>query len=109
VIHYYRSPFGDRTVTVRSSTRVQDVIARLGWAPQPKAPGYDPKALYIGASYQSIAEMLATLCHDQILGAQFVLQDAPDDPYRTAADLISESRPEGSTVPPAPPTTAPAE
>ncbi|MCL2639475.1 MAG: flagellar basal body P-ring protein FlgI [Phycisphaerales bacterium] len=102
VVHYYRSPFGDRTVEVRSSTRIQDVIARLGWAPQPKAPGYDPKALYIGASYQSIAEMLATLCHRQILGAQFVLQNASEDPYRTTSDLISESRPEGSTAPIAP-------
>ena len=95
---YWRSPFNDRlAVELTTTSRIQDIIARLGWAPNPKAPGYDPKAQYIGASYQRIAEMLAFMCKDQTLPATFVLQKLGDDPFKTAYDIIGGARPEGPT------------
>jgi hypothetical protein len=108
---YWIPPAQDREpVETKSSVRLQDIIARLGWIPDPRTPR-DPSQPYIGASFQRISEMLATMCKDQLIEAEFVLQKAPDTGIRTAADLINNARPEGSTLEPAKPAepAAPAE
>ena len=101
---YWRSPMRDEPVNLKSVQSLPEMIARLAWLPDPRAADYDTKAPYIGASYQRVTEMLATLCRDDILRAKFVLQKAPA-PLLTPAQLAHEARPEGSTMTPA--TTAP--
>jgi hypothetical protein len=97
---YWLSPYHDRDpVEVKSTIRLQDIIARLGWIPDPRAPR-DPSQPYIGASFQRITEMLASLSKDQLIDAQFVLEKNPDTGIRTPTDLINNARPEGSTQPP---------
>jgi hypothetical protein len=73
--------------------------------PDPRKVDYDPRDPFIGASYQRIAEMLATLCKERILDSQFVLQPAPT-PILTTAEIVANGRSEVSTKPPA---TAPAQ
>jgi hypothetical protein len=94
VILYWRSPFGDHNVNMKSRAGLIDVIIHLAWAPDPTAQGFDPHVTYIGASYQRIVEMLASMCHDQLIESQFVLQKVaiPTNPR----DALN-GRPEGST------------
>ncbi|HUO06835.1 MAG TPA: flagellar basal body P-ring protein FlgI [Phycisphaerae bacterium] len=111
---FWRSPMGDKTVNLKTSANLADVIARVAWAPDPLAVDYDPHAEYIGASYERVTEMLAGMCADQSLSARFVIEKAPAM-TTSSADAIA-GRPEGSTEPQLPsptvplngPTTAPA-
>jgi hypothetical protein len=41
--------------------------------------------------------MLATLCKDGTLRADFVLQKAGEEPFKTPEDIVSGARPEGTT------------
>ncbi len=114
---YWRSPTGDRTVNLKTSASLPDVIARVAWSPDPLASDFDPHAEYIGASYQRVVEMLAAMCADQSINGKFVLGKASDIKFTSSDSLVG--RPEGSTesldakVPPTAqplnaPTTAPA-
>jgi hypothetical protein len=104
---YYVPPGGERpAVEVKTTVRLPDIIARLGWIPDPRMPA-DPATPYIGASYQRIAEMLASMCKDQLIDAQFVLQKAPPR-MAIPADIVNSSRPEGSTQMDAAPPSTPA-
>ena len=111
---FWRSPMGDKTVNLKTSANLADVIARVAWTPDPLAMDFDPHAEYIGASYERVTEMLAGMCADQSLNAKFVLEKAPAMTI-SSADAMA-GRPEGSTEPQLPspivplngPTTAPA-
>jgi hypothetical protein len=111
---FWRSPTGERTVTLKTSASLPDIIARVAWSPDPLAPDFDPHAEYIGASYQRVVEMLSGMCADQSINAKFMLGKAP--PIVTGSAEAMAGRPEGSTEPVAPrpaaslngPTTAPA-
>jgi hypothetical protein len=92
---YWRSPTGDRTVNLKTSASLPDVIARVAWSPDPLAPDYDPHAEYIGASYQRVVEMLSAMCADQSINARFVLGKASEIKVTTSDSLAG--RPEGST------------
>ncbi len=113
VVMYWRSPIGERSVNLKSPPGLTDVLIHLAWAPDPRLRGFDPHTQYIGASYQRVVEMLASMCKDQLIDAQFVLQPAPSTPTDLTNPL--NTRPEGSTqtqtqtqtptqIPPSPPT-----
>ncbi|MGN6370678.1 MAG: flagellar basal body P-ring protein FlgI [Phycisphaerae bacterium] len=102
---FWRSPSGGRTVTLKTSASLPDIIARAAWAPDPLAPDFDPNAEYIGASYQRVVEMLSSMCNDRVINAKFVLGKASDIP--TGSSDALEGRPEGSTEPVAPKPTQP--
>jgi hypothetical protein len=95
---YWRSPTGDKTVNLKTSSNLPDVIARVAWSPDPLANDYDPSAEYIGVSYQRVVEMLSAMCADQSIDAKFVLQKAPEAVLGNADALAG--RPEGSTEKP---------
>ncbi len=99
VVLYWRSPFGDHNVNMKTRDGLIDVIIHLAWAPDPTARGFDPHVTYIGASYQRVVEMLASMCKDQLIEAQFVMQ-------KVATPVTSNDsfggRPEGSTQTQAP-------
>jgi flagellar basal body P-ring protein FlgI len=104
---YWRSPLTGKSVDVKTVPELPQILARLGWTPDPRSPDYDPKAPFIGASYQRIVEMLASMTRDRLIDGQIIVEKAGDLPT-TATDLINESRPEGSTAPLTPaPTLAP--
>jgi Flagellar P-ring protein len=114
VILYYRTPFGDHTINMKTKDGLIDVIIHLAWAPDPTVPGFNPNATYIGASYQRIVEMLASMCHDQLIESQFVLQQAaapvnpndslggrPEGSTHTHASILTEHAPAAAPAPPA--------
>ena len=111
---FWRSPLGDHPVSLKTSASLPDVIARVAWSPDPLAADFDPHAVYIGASYQRVVEMLSAMCADKSINADFMLEEAPKIPTGNADALAG--RPEGSTEPLLPktpqplngPTTAPA-
>ncbi len=111
---FWRSPTGNRTVNLKTSASLPDVIARVAWSPDPLAADYDAHAQYIGASYQRVVEMLTAMCADKSINADFVLEKAPE--IATGNTDALAGRPEGSTEPVLPkvpqplngPTTAPA-
>jgi hypothetical protein len=102
---YWRPPAGGPAVNLKTVPDLAWVIARSTMIPDPRKVDYDPRDPFIGASYQRIAEMLATLCKERILDSQFVLQPAPT-PILTTAEIVANGRSEVSTKPPA---TAPAQ
>jgi hypothetical protein len=114
---YWRSPFGDRNVSLKTSPDLPHLIARMAYLPDPMSKDFDPTEPYIGANFQRVSEMLASLCHDQTLNAQFMMQKSPPG-LLTTEEIINGGRPEGSTAPttqpgslsdtPAPPATMPA-
>jgi hypothetical protein len=110
---YWRNPLGGRSAEIRTVPRLPELIARATWIPDPNPS--DPFSVkdngkpYIGASYQRIAEMLATMCAEKTINATFMAQRAPEL-ILNSADIALSGRPEGSTrtvVPPAPPPTTP--
>lgn len=109
VILYARSAMEDKTARMTSTANLALILAKLGYTPDPKSSLYDSKQVYIGATYQRLVEMLAQLCKDQLVEAQFVLQKAPEA-IQTPADIATGFRPERSTAtqPVAPPAAAPA-
>lgn len=90
----WRPPLEQRLVQLRTVNRLPDLIARATAVPDPRSTTYDPKEPYIGASYQRITEMLATLCGDGTLDAKFVVQHAPDL-IISPTDLALQGRAEG--------------
>jgi hypothetical protein len=113
VLLYYRSPLGDKAVSLMSSPNLAVVLARLGYVPDPLASDYDPKQPFIGLPYQKVVEVLSALCRSGAANATLVLQPAPVyEPSRT--DLAEDGRPEGfvvssaTTAPATAPSTAPA-
>jgi hypothetical protein len=93
---YWRSPDGEKTVNLKTVPSIPELVARATWIPDPRAADFNPNDPYIGASYQRVTEMLATLCRDQLLEAKFVLQKAPP-PILSQAEILRSGRPEGST------------
>lgn len=96
---YWRSPLG-RTAEIRTVPRIPELIARATWVPDPDSRfqfSADTSRPYVGASYQRIAEMLATMCAEKTLNATFVTQKAAEV-LLSPADLALQSRPEGSTL-----------
>jgi hypothetical protein len=96
---YWRSALG-RTAEIRTVPRIPDLIARATWVPDPDSRfqfNADTSRPYIGASYQRIAEMLATMCAEKTLNATFITQKAAEV-ILSPADLALQSRPEGSTL-----------
>ncbi len=96
----WRPPLQENLVQLRTIRRLPDLIARATWVPDPADPHYDPKQPYIGASYQRITEMLASMCADGTLGAKFITQQAPAQ-ILSPTDIALAGRPEGSTLSPA--------
>jgi hypothetical protein len=103
---YWRSPLGTPAVKLRTSATLPYLIVRASFAPDPRSNDYNAHEPFIGASYQRITEMLATLCADKLINAQFVTQKAPVAILSPTEAALS-GRPEGSTEPQAP-ATAPA-
>lgn len=103
---YWRSPFGDPPVLLRATTSLPAIVARATWVPDPRAEDYDAKAPFIGASYQRITEMLASMCADHTIDATFIAQKAPEL-IVSPTDLALSGRPEGSTQIKPPPTPPP--
>ncbi len=95
VVMYWRSPIGERTVNMTSPAGLTDVLIHLAWAPNPRERGFDPSTKYIGASYQRVVEMLASMCRDQLIEADFVFQKPSS--AASATNRLLDSRPEGST------------
>jgi flagellar basal body P-ring protein FlgI len=104
---YYRSPLGDKTAELRTVSSIPGLVARASWIPDPLAPDYDPKAPYIGASYQRITELLAGMCADKTIDANFIVEHVPDA-LINPTDLALSGRPEGSTRTTTAPAPAPA-
>jgi flagellar basal body P-ring protein FlgI len=100
---FYRQPNSSRTVNIKTVSSLPAIIARAAWEPDPTTSDDTP---YIAASYQRMAEMLATMCRENTLNAKFVLGPAPQK-ILTQRDLITGGRPEGSTAPATAPATAP--
>jgi len=96
---YYRGAGGDKAVTLTSSPKLAVILAKLGYSPDPMQPDYDPKQQYIGASYQSIVEMLAGMCRSQFVDGTFVLGAVPVSPP-SLTDLAEDARPEGFVLTP---------
>jgi flagellar basal body P-ring protein FlgI len=94
---FWRSPVSGKSVDLKTGADLPLVLARLGWTPNPRSPDYDPKAPFIGASYQRIVEMLAAMSKGGVIDAQFVLEKPAELPP-TANDLVNEGRPEGTTA-----------
>jgi flagellar basal body P-ring protein FlgI len=96
---YYRGGMGMPHVLIKSNPSLGVVIAKLGYAPDPRAPDYNPKQPYIGASYQRVLEMLEQLCKEQVIDATFVMQQTDKDEFSLAA-LADRERPESDTPQP---------
>lgn len=97
---YWRGVLGDKTVSMKSTAHLVAVVSRLGYTPDPKSPEYDPRQVFIGASYQRIVDMLRAMTQDKLINAEFYLQPAPDA-ILAPSDLAASARPEGSTTIPA--------
>lgn len=94
---YWHSPLTGKSVDIKTAAELPQLLARLGWTPDPRSADYDPKAAFIGASYQRIVEMLAGMVKDQLIEGQLIVEKAGELPT-TATDLVNEGRPEGSTA-----------
>ncbi len=108
----WRPPLEQHLVPLRTVNRLPELIARATWVPDPRDPDYDASKPYIGASYQRITEMLATMCNEGMVDAKFVSQRAPDI-IVNPTDLALQGRAEGpsqggpSTQPATEPATQP--
>jgi len=106
---YWRSPMGDKTVTLRSQMELANIIARAAWVPdaRPERAANDPRRIhdqedpFIGASYQRVTEMLASLCRDKTINARIVIQHVPDR-VTNPTDIALSGRPDGPTLPKVP-------
>ena len=110
---FWRSPLGGRSAEIRTVARLPELIARASWVPDPNPQdpfnSKDNGKPFIGASYQRVTEMLATMCAEKTIDATFITQRAPEA-ITNPADIAISGRPEGSTkivLPPAPPPSIP--
>jgi len=93
---YWRSPLGDKTALLRTVPSLPGMVARACWIPDPLSADFDPKAQYVGATYQRITELLAGMCADKTIDAAFVVEHSPEA-LINPTDLALSGRPEGST------------
>jgi hypothetical protein len=91
----------DKEALLYTDAQLPNIIARACWTPDPTARDYDPKAPFIGASYQRIAELLANMCAEKIINANFIVERSPDK-IVNPTDAALSGRAEGSTLAPAP-------
>src|SRR5262249_29559101 len=101
-----RPPLGDKPVTLRTISSLPYLVARVGSAPNPRNLESNLKEPFIGASYQRITEMLANMCADKIINAQFVTEK-PREVLANPTDIALGGRSEGSTQEQHPPATQP--
>jgi flagellar basal body P-ring protein FlgI len=100
---YWRPLNGSREVTMFSVAGLPSIVYRAAWIPQPDPNDpYERKQVFIGASYQRMAEMLAEMCADKVIKATYVVQRSADQ-VLNPADIALSGRPDTSPKPPAPP------
>ena len=103
---YWRTPQGGKTAQLRTVSSLPGMVARACWIPDPLSADFDPKAPYIGASYQRITELLAGMCAEKTIDATFIVERSPDA-LISPTDLALSGRPEGSTKTASPETPKP--
>jgi hypothetical protein len=97
VVLYWHPPVGEKVVNLKSPPGLVDVLIALSWSPDPLSRGFDPNKVYIGASYQRVVEMLASMSRDQLIDAKFVMEKSETPSSAGDVDMVMGGRVEGST------------
>jgi hypothetical protein len=86
IVLYYRSNLNGKEVTFTVANSLASVISKLGAMPDPRK-NFDPNAVYIGASYQEVIEMIGCMTKAD-LKAEFILQKAAK-PILSDSEILS--------------------
>ncbi len=74
-----------------------DVLITLSLSPNPLSRSFDASKPYIGASYQRVVEMLASMSRDQLIDAKFVMEKSTSPILSQDVDAVTGGRAEGLT------------